>query len=95
MANNCLCDCAQAARAASTAAAAAQMPVDAQHQPLDLPAFGAGIEFRPRKKLRQDNKAAAPSAALNSIVSGLAGADEDTADAEQVRCCFECHITGP
>ena len=83
----------QAARAASSAAAAAQMPVHVQEQPPDLPAFGSGIEFRPRKKPRQQPKAEAPAAASTHIVSGPAQDDEDVMDAEQVRLCLFCVVS--
>lgn len=77
------CHLLQAARAASSAAAAGQMPAQDEEQRQDLPAFGAGIEFRPRKKARQQNKTEAV-AGLNNHVSGLAAADEHSEEAVQV-----------
>ena len=64
------------------------MPAHAEVQPQDLPAFGSGIEFRPRKKARQQAKSETPAAAPINVVSGLAGTDEDVADTEQVGSNF-------
>ena len=64
------------------------MPAHVEVQPQELPAFGSGIEFRPRKKARQEAKVETPAAAPINVVSGLVGGDQDVADTEQVGSNF-------
>ena len=70
--------CVQAARAASSAAVAAQQQMQHQDSREPLPAFGSGIQFRPTKKAKQQGSiqnsqksAAVPNLALDDGSDGV------------------------
>lgn len=58
-----------AARAASSAALAAQQQTQHQEPNEPLPAFGSGIQFRPSKKARQQGSTAASVSAVSAVKS--------------------------
>lgn len=75
--------CVQAARAASSAAVAAQQQSQPQEAREPLPAFGSGIAFRPTKKVKQQasSQAFQKSAAVSNPNDEL-DADDGMDDAD-------------
>lgn len=62
------------------------MFLQAEEQPQELPAFGAGIEFRPSKKRRQQTmKQDAPAAGATVQMSGLTEDTDESGQFELVR----------
>ena len=67
----------QAARAASSAALAAQQQAPSQEPTGPLPAFGSGIQFRPTKKAKPQASSGAAAAAAPKLMSHNADSDDD------------------